>query len=373
MKPLLPNINDISFYMFLLANVPQLGPISIKRVLKACAAKEDILYIEDSDIKSEADLTDNQYCGLLNAIDNKELIYKEYCRIIESDIDFVTIYESDYPEKLKTINDPPVILFYKGSVPQKSRHTVAIVGSRSGTNYGLNMASYISEELVKHDVDIISGLAVGIDGAAHRGALKAGGRSYGILGCGVNICYPRENFDIYCTMSEKEGCGIISEIVPGSCALSRNFPMRNRIISGLADAVIVIEAREKSGSLITAKMAVEQNRDVFALPGRITDPMSRGCNKLIAQGAYVLNEPSDVLNVLGLKSIQKEHFNEKNMKILAKNEKIVYSTLDLDPKYVQDIVFESKLSYSEVISALLGLELKGYITQISSDYYGIIY
>ena len=188
------------------------------------------------------------------------------------------------PGRLLPFRDRPAGLFVRGTLPAKDRFTAAIVGARSCTELGRQTAERLAFRLAEAGVQVISGLALGIDGAAHKGALEAGGKTFAVLGCGADRCYPRENYGLFHKM-EIQG-GVLSEFVPGTSPLPMNFPMRNRIISGLSDAVILVEAREKSGSLITADLALEQGKEVFAVPGRITS-LSRGCNRLIQNGAAV--------------------------------------------------------------------------------------
>ena len=214
---------------------------------------------------------------------------------------------------------------------------------------------------------IISGLALGIDGAAHKGALEAGGKTFAVLGCGADQCYPRENYGLFKKM-ELQG-GILSEFVPGTSPLPMNFPMRNRIISGLSDAVILVEAREKSGSLITADLALEQGKEVFAVPGRITDPLSRGCNRLIQNGAAVCLGPEDVLEAFGIKFEKKTRADKKTEKRLAKNENMVYSFLDSRSGTLEEIMDACGLSVTETMECLLKLELMGMVQGNGDQYY----
>ena len=200
-----------------------------------------------------------------------------------------------------------------------------------------------------------------------RGALSGGGETWGVLGCGVNICYPKQNYPLFREM-EKQG-GLISEYPPGEPPRPQNFPVRNRIISGLADAVLVIEANEKSGSLITAQLGLEQGKEIFALPGRVTDSASRGCNQLIQAGAALLTGPGDVLEFLGILHEKKLILREKSVKGLAKNEKMVYSCLDSAPKHVEEIAVLSGMCVGECMSALLDLELGGLVVKTAGQYY----
>lgn len=201
--------------------------------------------------------------------------------------------DGEYPEKLKTIPRPPRELYVIGKLPSPETPSVAIIGSRRNTPYGYAMARKFSEALAQAGIQVISGMARGIDGAASQAALKAGTASFGVLGCGVDICYPPENQQLYNQLAAMGG--LISEYPPKTAPLGRLFPARNRIISGLSDAVIVIEAGKKSGTMITVDMALEQGREVYALPGRIDDVLSAGCNELIRQGAGILTSPEDFL------------------------------------------------------------------------------
>ena len=189
-----------------------------------------------------------------------------------------------YPEKLKVLESPPAGLYVLGKLPDPDRKTAAIVGARSCSVYGRRQARFFARALSARGIQIVSGLASGIDRAAHEGALEGGTQTFAVLGCGADVCYPRENFGIYRQIAQGGG-GILSEFEPGSRPLGWHFPRRNRIISGLADLVLVVEARARSGALITADCALEQGKTVYAVPGRLEDPLSEGCNRLIFQGA----------------------------------------------------------------------------------------
>lgn len=217
-------------------------------------------------------------------------------------------------------------------------------------------------------MQIISGLALGIDGAAHRGALRAGADTYGVLGCGVNICYPSAHYKLYGQMLTQGG--IISEFPLDTGPLKMNFPMRNRIISGLSDAILVVEAKEKSGSLITAELGLDQGKEIFAVPGRITDHLSGGCNRLIQQGAHMAISPNDILEYLGVKCGKRLIIHEKNVNALAKPEKMVYACLDFKAKHLEKISDQCGMSISECMGILLELELQGYVFRTANHYYG---
>ena len=328
--------------------------------------EEEILSFSEKEMKNYLSARELSAYMRNKPLFNIEETQKEWKVLEEKGIQFIYHTDEKYPAKLKQTADHPLALFYKGKMPEAEK-AIAIVGSRIPTAYGVEMASYFAKELARNGVAVISGMAFGIDVAAHKGALEAGGATYGILGCGPDIVYPKENYYTYERMIEKGG--IISEYKPGELPMSYRFPERNRIISGLSDGVLVVEAKAKSGSLITADQALEQGKDVFALPGRVTDPLSKGCNWLIREGAKMVTEPSHILEEL----FQLYENNEKNDNVLDNlldnREKIVYDCLSLDPKTVEDIINETNFTVSEVISILFRLELNGYIRQVIRNHY----
>ena len=277
--------------------------------------------------------------------------------------------EPDYPARLKRIPDPPPYLFVRGALPPDDVPSVAVIGSRNATTYGLRMAEFFSAEFARMGFSVVSGMAAGIDGAAQRAALSSGGKSYAVLGCGVNICYPNENYDIFSLMENGSG-GIISEYPPGSAPVKGHFPERNRIISGLSDCVAVIEARGlSSGSQITVGYALEQGKDVFAVPGRVTDPLSRGCNGLIQNGAFLLNSPGEVAEALGLKREGRLLPVKRRSPALKGNERLVYETMGTDPCFAETLIMKTGLPAGEIMSILLNFELDGLVKQLSGNYF----
>lgn len=217
----------------------------------------------------------------------------EYEKMIDRGVSFVSVGEEGYPRRLLNVPDAPFALYYAGKLPRDDEVTVAVIGARNCSAYGKAMARQFGETLAREGVQIVSGMARGIDGIGQQAALDAGGYSLGVLGCGVDICYPPENQPLYEQLIAQGG--ICSEYPLGIEPRAVLFPPRNRIISGLCDSVLVIEAKERSGTLITVDMALEQGREVYALPGRITDPLSGGCNRLIRQGASPALSPQDLL------------------------------------------------------------------------------
>lgn len=354
-------------YLHWLCHVPGLKADKMRRLMEQAGSFKDIYYMKEQELKSCLFLTARERNAILELKKQLDLTREEYHRLKERRIEFTTVFDSGYPERLRKLPGMPLGLFVKGRMPDDSRPSAAVIGARGCSYYGKEEARYIARELARSGVQIVSGLAMGIDGAGHAGALEAGQETYGVLGCGIDICYPKENFWLFERM-ERQG-GIITEFLPGTPPYSGNFPMRNRIISGLSDLVIVVEARKRSGSLITVGFALEQGKEVLAVPGRVTDPLSAGCNELIQTGAGVLLTPDDALDLLGMKSEKNGNIVKKHENGLVKNEKMVYSCLDLQPKHLEQIVTESGLPAGECMAVLLKLELEGFAVQTSNQYY----
>lgn len=355
-------------YLYWLWRIPFMGAVTIAAIWEQFNSFESPFYIEETQLVDQGILREGQRESWKKEKQNFSRSLEEYHSLDDRGIQFITPFDEAYPNRLREIYGNPMGLCVKGRLPREDVPTAAIIGARGCTSYGSQLARNMGKELAEHGVQIISGLAAGIDGAGHLGALDAGKTTFGILGCGINICYPSEHYPLYQKV-EKQG-GLISEFPLGSPPKPAHFPMRNRIISGLSDVVLVMEAKKKSGSLITAELALEQGKEVFALPGRVTDPLSAGCNGLIEAGAGILTSTEIVLEYLGLQRGKILIVNEKNENGLAKEEKMVYSCLDLEPKFLEQIVKESGLPVSRCMSILLELELRGFIVQTSNHYYG---
>ena len=282
-------------------------------------------------------------------------------------IRYISKSDAAFPKKLLELADCPQGLYVRGKLPDPEKKTAAIVGSRMCTPYGRAAASCFARVLAANGVQIISGLALGIDGAAHEGALLAGGETFGVLACGVDICYPRGNIELYEQM--KHQGGIISEEPPGYPPLARLFPKRNRIISALADLVLVVEARKKSGSLITADFALEQGRELFAVPGRLEDELSRGCNELISQGAGIALNPESLLEIMGKTKEKSDNSKPFMQNVLAREENIVYSCLSLQPKSLEQLCKEAEMSMNAVMEAVMLLQFQGLVKEIGRNRY----
>ncbi|SCX98855.1 DNA processing protein [Lachnospiraceae bacterium XPB1003] len=237
-------------------------------------------------------LDENNIAEILNAR-KRGLPVNQAGRWEADNICFVSIEDEAYPVRLKNLEDRPYALWYKGKLPDEGTPTVGIIGARNCSDYGRRSAAYFGKELAKAGVSVISGMAVGIDGLSQGACLKEGGKSYGLLGSGPDVIYPSANEGLYRSLLQSGG--VISEFIPGTPAVAKHFPMRNRLISAFSDVLLVIEARERSGTFITVGYALEQGKDVYALPGRIDDALSAGCNRLIRDGAGIAACADDIL------------------------------------------------------------------------------
>ena len=278
-------------------------------------------------------------------------------------IEEIPAFDSRFPERLREIPESPGCIYLKGRLPDPVEMTVGIIGARDGTEYGKMVARTLAKELSEYGISIISGMAYGIDTAAHEGALLGGGKTYAVLGCGVDICYPAINKKLYSKIQE-EG-GIISEYPEGSPPLPHQFVARNRLIAGLSDILIVVEAKERSGTFITVDRALEQGKQVFVVPGRITDPLSRGCNRLLMEGASLCLSKEDILSCF---SIEAGKDNEKKPNLKGE-EKRIYNALDLEGKHIDALYKELGIPLQSLYSVLVKMEIEGYCESFSSSYY----
>lgn len=289
----------------------------------------------------------------------------------EKKIELITILDKEYPDKLKEIPDPPFGLFVRGKLKNSSSPSVAVIGARDCSPYGEHVAKEVAGMMATAGITVVSGMARGIDGIAQRAALDAGGFSIGVLGSGVDVCYPLQNRDLYEKLTDKGM--VVSSFPLGYPAKPLNFPIRNRIVSGLVDAVVVVEARKKSGTLITVDMALEQGREVYVIPGRITDELSKGCNALIAQGANILTSVEDFIKeITGENSILTTGSfslpqNSSTMSGLSTVEQKLLGLLSYEPKSTHVIMYEleEEISLPQLSSSLMMLCAAGKIRQIS--------
>lgn len=354
-------------YEYWLGAIQKLSDRKKMLLRKRIGTGKDIFYIEETKLKALEFLNGEDINTIMQAQKARNL-EEQFQELERKSIRFIPHFAEEFPKKLLEISSPPYALYMKGRLPEEDKKAIAIVGARKCTPYGEKYALEFGEKLAACGIGIISGLARGIDGIGQRGALMGKGKTFSVLGCGPDICYPKENRGLYDDILEQGG-GILSEFLPGTAPVPHNFPRRNRIISGLSDVVLIMEAREKSGSLITADMALEQGKDIYALPGPVSSSLSQGCNRLIRQGAGVLISPEILLEDLGISGFTNTVKINKNKKVLETPENMVYSRLGLYPINVSQLIEETGLSANEVIELLVSLELKGYIREVSKNYY----
>lgn len=365
--------HEESIYVAALQGVPGIGALTMRRLLQTFGSGKNIWAASEDALKASGYLKSNTIKALTE--------YRKICSLSNFDknlkrhnIRYITIEDVQYPYLLRHIYNPPTVLFYKGNLAIPNR-LVAIVGTRRATSYGRAVATLFGEELSKAGIGVVSGGARGIDSFAHEGALRGDTPTISVMGCGLDVVYPPENKKLF---SEIEERGLlISEYVPGTKPLATNFPARNRIISGVCRAVVVVEAKSASGSLITADMALAEGRDVFAIPGSIYSKYSEGTHWLIRQGAITLFSPEDLLGEYGWLG------NEKNTKIIgAKDgtvlsftieENMVLNTFSFESDCsVNDLYTKTGFSFGKLNMILLKLEMHRYIEQIQTGVYRLV-
>jgi DNA processing protein len=281
-------------------------------------------------------------------------------------IKILTWKDAAYPQRLKEIEQPPPVLYVRGEYLPDDLYAVAIVGTRRVTPYGRQITEELSSYLASNGITVVSGLARGVDAIAHQTALKAGGRTLAVLGSGVDKIYPPEHRQLAQQMMEQGA--IVSDYAPGTPPDASNFPPRNRIISGLSLAVVVVEAGETSGALITAEFAAEQGREIFAVPGSILAPQSKGTNKLIQKGALPLLSINDLMQALNLTRMG-EHKAARKVIPADETERRVMSILSAEPLHVDEIRNQTELPIEKVSATLALMELKGMVRQVGGMNY----
>lgn len=375
-------------YAYWLCSIPMIGGVRAAQLLKRFGSPRGIYEAGTSGWGEVLGDSIAKYMERQKKCGNLE---EEYYGLEEKHIRLVLQEEEGFPGKLLEIPDPPYGIFYKGMLPAQDQPAVAVIGTRECSEYGCFVAGELGRELGRQGIQVVSGMARGIDGISQQAALSAGGTSYGVLGCGVDICYPSQNRKLYEELIQKGG--LLSTYAPGTKALPIFFPPRNRIVSGLSDAVIVIEARQKSGTLITVDMALEQGKEVYVVPGRITDRLSDGCNRLLMQGAGVFLSPESFLEEFisaweekreisgescGQRKKRKRENTKKQKNISKMEEPLqqVYGLLESVPKQTEKILQDAwqkgeYLDISTLNRRLMELELLGYARQSSPGYFSL--
>jgi DNA processing protein len=362
-----PDKNDMIFQWLALERVPGVGPLAMSRLIAALGDPRSALMASRKSLESIKGLGERVIKSLETYTIDEGKIRQDIEKMSKLGARIVTLWDSDYPNPLKQIHNPPALLFVRGALNQSDHRSLAVVGMRNPSRYGLEMTETISRGLVKEGFTLVSGLARGIDTACHRAALKYGGRTIGVLGCGIDVAYPRENRGLIEDIPEMGGA-IITEFRPGSPPHATNFPGRNRIVSGLSQGVLVVEASDRSGSLITAEHALDQNRDVFAVPGNVLNIRSRGPHKLIKQGAGLVENAEDIIQSIDgvRRASTQDMVTPKQTEIsfgLSDAGRKVIELLEADPTPMDSICQQVNMAAGPLAALLLELELAGLIRQ----------
>ena len=352
-------------FSYWLCNIEEIGRITVSRLMQKAGSAEKVYRMQEDVLAGI--LTPSQLAGFMKARQEKK-VKQDYQKLCLKGMRFIPFSDPEYPRRLRAIPDPPNGIYVRGGLPEEEKPAVAVIGARMCSEYGRYAAAQYAAALSGAGVNVISGLARGIDGISQEAALRAGGKTYAVLGCGADICYPVENRKIYDKIPGQGG--ILSEFPPGTSPKSIFFPMRNRIISGLSDMVLVVEARKKSGTLITVDMALEQGKEVFVVPGRVTDALSSGCNELIRQGAGVAGSPARQREELARsRSILLQKTADPDKVASEKQaEDDVEGFLDFTPRTADTIYGEMKkrglsLTLPQFLQRLLELQMEGRIRQ----------
>lgn len=361
------------YYWLALNMVPGVGRKLYHRLIKHFQAPAEVFKASHSQLLQVEGVGEN-LAEAVSSFDVDKVIDQEKKLVELNRVSIITFQDDIYPENLKKIYDPPPVLYMKGSIVKSDNVAVAIVGTRAPTRYGKLVTEKIASGLTERGVIIISGMASGIDSIAHRSAIVAGGRTIAVFGCGVNMTYPAENINL--KEKIKENGAVLSEFPMNAKPERPNFPMRNRIISGLSLGTIVIEAAEKSGALITSDFALEQGKDVFAVPGNINSPKSKGTNRLIKMGAKLVENADDVIEEFPYEIkmlLQAGSKQKKKTEVpgLTNDEKKIYSLLSEEEIHIDALIEESNLPSQKVSALLIQMELKDIIKQQSGKMFVI--
>lgn len=346
-----------------LCSIPLLGPVTTRRLLRAFGSARAVFEAKAPELMSVEGVSEKR-AEAVREFRGWEAFEKKLESLAADGVSLAYHGGPGYPGALKALGeDAPVMLYLRGQVREDDRFALAVVGSRDASTYGRNITEQVCSELGSLGFTLVSGLARGIDTAAHRGCLGAGGRAIAVLGAGIDVVYPRENRWL---LEEVSASGAaISEFPPGTPPYQSNFPIRNRLISGLSLGVLVVEAAARSGSLITARHALEQGKEVFAIPGSIVSETSRGTNELIKQGAKVVTAASDIVEELApqLRGFVRALKKRKEEVPVSAEEKTLCDVMSGEPAHIDDLSRQSGMPPARALAVLLGLELRGIVKQ----------
>lgn len=353
--------------------VPGLGNARIKKLIDRFGCAKTVFSSSAKDLGSSG-IVSSEIVNLIKTLDVDDYLKQEAQLIKRFGTEVVAFTDEQYPKNLKEIPDCPVLLYCKGNISKLDHLAVAVVGSRKASMYGQATAEKLGTNLAELGIAVVSGMARGIDTCAHRGALKAKGITAAVLGCGLSHIYPPENKKLFDQIAEQGT--VISEFSMATPPAAYHFPQRNRIISGLSLGVVVVEASFKSGALITSDFALEQGREVFAVPGKIDNPAALGVNRLIQQGAKLINGVEDIIEELKPhlqlpveRSIQKEEEKTVLHDPLDPKQGGVYRLLNKEPAHIDTLVDKTQFSLPQISSILLQLELKKLIKQLPGKFF----
>lgn len=358
---------DDYYYWFALRSVPLVGNVTFRRLVERFGSPRRVLDAGFDELLAVDGVGRGAAASIRNH-DSRPSADREAQAFAKSGASILTLLDRDYPPLLKEIPDPPPYLFLKGTLPEPAT-AIAVVGSRLASDYGMTITARFAREMAEQGVTIVSGLAQGVDAAAHRGALQVSGRTIGVLGCGIDQVYPAANRQLFREMAERGA--IVSEFPMGTGPDASNFPRRNRIISGLSRGVLVVEAAEKSGSLITARFALDQGREVFAIPGNISSRGSRGTNCLIKQGAKLVECVADILGELPPEGRTLPGWALRQGFALDPDGEKICAILTDGPLHIDEITVRSELTAPVVSAMLLRLELQGAVIQLGGKMFSL--
>ncbi len=360
---------------FCLKHVPGIGNHLFKRLIEQFGSPQRVFQMTPQQLLAVEGISKNLAAAIVN-FKAPQWIQAELDHVHQRGYTLITLADGSYPPLLKEIPDPPPLLYVSGDLAGTNK-TVAVVGSRNATAYGISATQNLCADLTALDITIVSGMALGIDTAAHQGALAGKGKTVAVLGSGLNIIYPAENRRLFERISEQGA--VVSEFGLGTKPEAHNFPIRNRIISGMSMGTIVVEASRKSGSLITARLAAEQNREVFAVPGSIQSFKSTGTHTLIKQGAKLVENAQDVLEELTaftayvpVAAESLNHATDPRLASLAPDELDLFKILSPYPLHIDAIVRKTNIEPGKLLSLLLQLELKGVVQQLPGKLFAIL-
>ena len=348
--------------------IPGVGSLTFRRLVKFFGSPSAVLNAQLRELVMVRGITPAVCQNIINYRDSIQ-IDRELNLISQHNCKVITMEDENYPTPLKAIYDPPPMLYVKGELLAGDSYSISVVGTRNATNYGKMVAEQLSNQLASRGITIVSGMAHGIDTAAHNGALNAGGRTIAIMGNGLDIIYPAENLRLFEKIISSGAA--ISELPMGTQPHRGMFPRRNRLISGISLGTLIVEASKKSGALITADCALEQGREVFAVPGQIFSEMSKGTHEFIKQGAKLVDSVEDILDELPSYTFQPsadEDIKKEDTLTelqLPQDESAVWNVISTSPVHIDDISRQSKLPAFKVSSALVMLELKGLVQQLA--------